>query len=264
MTATDDRAAYGLALESARQAAYPPGEYVGQESFMTATEIRALAGRTGIGPEDRVLDLCCGVAGPGRLVTAETGCRYLGVDLDPGAVAAARLAAGDLPCRFDVRRVPPLPPGTFDVVLLLETLLAFRDKGPLLAGVAAALRPGGRFALTVEEGAPLTAPERARMPASDTVWPVALSDLVDLLEQQGFRVDRSRSAVRPTGGQHRRSPTRSRPTGPRSAPAPGSARSTTWSRHTGSGRNGWRRAGSASCLSLPSGEPRGGTSRSPG
>jgi len=188
VTAAGERAAYGLALESARQTAYPPGEYVGQESFMTATEIRALAGRAGIGREDRVLDLCCGVAGPGRLVTTETGCRYLGVDLDPGAVAAARLAAGDLPCRFDVRRVPPLPRGPFDVVLLLETLLAFRDKRPLLAGVAAALRPGGRFALTVEEGAPLTAPERASMPASDTVWPVALSDLVDLLEQQGFGV----------------------------------------------------------------------------
>ncbi len=189
MTTTDDRAAYGLALEQARQAAYPPGEYVGQESFMTASEIRALAGGARIGRADRVLDVCCGVAGPGRLVAAETGCRYLGVDLDPGAVAAARLAAADLPCRFEVRRVPPLPPGTFDVVLLLETLLAFHEKRPLLAAVAAALRPGGRFALTVEEGAPLTAPERARMPASDTVFPVPLPDLVDLLEQEGFGVD---------------------------------------------------------------------------
>ena len=36
------------------------------------------------------------------------------------------------------------------------------DKAPLLAAVAAALRPGGRFALTVEEGRPLTAAERAR------------------------------------------------------------------------------------------------------
>jgi len=189
VTTTDDRAAYGLALERARQAAYPPGEYVGQESFMTASEIRALAGGARIGPADRVLDVCCGVAGPGRLVAAGTGCHYLGVDRDPGAVAAARQAAGDLPCRFEVRRVPPLPPGTFDVVLLLETLLAFREKRPLLAAVAAALRPGGRFALTVEEGAPLTATERARMPASDTVWPVPLPDLVDLLEQQGFGVD---------------------------------------------------------------------------
>ena len=203
MTATDERTAYGLALEGARRAAYPPGEYVGQESFMSATEIRALAGRAGIGPEDRVLDVCCGVAGPGRLVAAETGCRYLGVDLDPGAVAAARLAAGDLPCRFEVRRVPPLPPGPFDVVVLLETLLAFREKGPLLAAVAAALRPGGRFALTVEEGAPLTPAERARMPASDTVWPVPLPDLVDLMEEQGLGI----GSVEECSESHRRTAT---------------------------------------------------------
>ena len=103
---------------------------------MTAGEIRSLARRAGIGPGDSVLDLCCGVAGPGRLVAAETGCRYLGVDLDPGAVAARprRARAGGLPAGSRSARSPPLPSGSFDVVLLLETLLAFPDKEPLLAG----------------------------------------------------------------------------------------------------------------------------------
>ncbi|HEX6150451.1 class I SAM-dependent methyltransferase [Nocardioides sp.] len=188
MTATVDRASYTEALEPARLAAFPLGEYVGQESFMTASEIRALARRAGIGQDDRVLDLCCGVAGPGRLVTQETRCRYLGVDHDPGAVAAARQAAGDLPCRFEVRRVPSLPDDTFDVVMLLETLLAFRDKRPLLAAVAERLPRGGRFAVTVEEGEPLTAHERGAMPAADTVWPVPLPELVDELERQGLSV----------------------------------------------------------------------------
>lgn len=201
--ATDDRAgartAYGAALEPARLAAYPPGEYVGQESFMTAGEIRALAERAGVGHGVRVLDLCCGVAGPGRMVTAETGCDYLGVDQDPGAVATARLAAGDLTSRFEVRRVPPLPPGAFDVVLLLETLLAFRDKQPLFAAVAAALRAGGRLAMTVEEGAPLTVAERAAMPAADTVWPVPLPELVGLLQEQGLQV----TSVEEHSGAHR-------------------------------------------------------------
>ena len=152
-----DRAAYGVALDPARRAAYPPGDYVGQESFMTAGEVRSLADRAGIRAGTSVLDLCCGVAGPGRLVAAETGCRYLGVDRDPAAVRIAADAARGLDCRFEVGTVPPLPPGRFDVVLLLETLLAFEDKRPLVAAVAAALRPGGRFALSVEEGSPLTA-----------------------------------------------------------------------------------------------------------
>jgi len=184
-----DRAAVAAAFEAAWGSAYPPGEYVRQESFMTAGEIREVARRARIGPDDSVLDLCCGVAGPGRLIAAETGCRYLGVDRDPTAVALARAATGDLACSFEVAVVPPVPAGPFDVVLLLETMLAFRDKAPLLAGVAAALRPGGRFAFTVEEGRPLTAAERAAMPASDTVWPVPLPVLLALLEWHGFEVE---------------------------------------------------------------------------
>jgi hypothetical protein len=73
-------------------------------------------------------------------------------------------------------------------VLLLETLLAFPDKAPLLEQVAAALRPGGRFALTVEAGSPLTPAERAAMPAADTVWPVPLPDLLAGLDRAGLQV----------------------------------------------------------------------------
>ena len=60
----DDRAAFDRALHPARVAAYAPGEFVGQESFMTAGEIRALAVQAGVGPGITVLDLCCGIAGP--------------------------------------------------------------------------------------------------------------------------------------------------------------------------------------------------------
>ncbi|WP_432478658.1 class I SAM-dependent methyltransferase [Nocardioides sp. GXQ0305] len=184
----DDRATWTAALEPARRTAYAPGQYVGQESFMSAREILSLARRAGIGPADTVLDVCCGVAGPGRLVTAARGCHYLGVDRSAAAVALARRAVGDLPCRFEVAEVPPVPPGPFDVVLLLETLLAFRHKGPLLAAVAAALRPGGRLVVTVEEGPSLSSAEQAAMPASDTVWPVRLAELRTCLARVGLEV----------------------------------------------------------------------------
>lgn len=128
----DERVSFDRALGRARRSAYPPGEFVGQESFMRATEIRALAVRAGIGPGVSVLDLCCGVAGPGRFITAELGCAYLGVDSSASAIDIARERAADLPCRFEVARIPPLPPGRFDVVLLLETMLAFEDKEGLL------------------------------------------------------------------------------------------------------------------------------------
>jgi SAM-dependent methyltransferase len=168
--------------------AYAPGEFVGQEGFMTAGEIRALAVQAGIGPGVTVLDLCCGNAGPGRFLTRELGCTYLGVDASASAVALARERAGDLRCRFAIAQIPPLPAGPFDVVLLLEAMLAFEEKDTLVREIAAALRPGGRFAFTLEEGPPLTAAERAVMPAADTVWLTPLGEMAACLEHAGLVV----------------------------------------------------------------------------
>jgi SAM-dependent methyltransferase len=176
------------ALERAMATAYPAGEYVGQESFMLAAEVRTLARQARVGPGVSVLDLCCGVAGPGRMITAESGCHYLGVDHSARALATARQLAGNLPCRFEQAHVPPLPAGRFAVVFLLETMLAFPDKDALVGAVARALEPGGRFAFTVEEGQPLTQQERARMPAADTVWPIELAQLSGVLRNAGLTV----------------------------------------------------------------------------
>ena len=184
----DERRPTVDALWRAQQVAFGPGEHVEQESFVRASEILTLAERAGIGPGVSVLDLCCGVAGPGRFVTRELGCVYLGVDSSESAVAVAAERARGLPCRFEVGEVPPLPPGTFEVVLLLETMLAFRDKEPLLEEIARALPAGGRFAFTLEEGVPLTKSERARMPAADTVWLTPLDEMHTLLARAGLAV----------------------------------------------------------------------------
>jgi SAM-dependent methyltransferase len=184
----DDRARYDRALHRARTSAYAPGEFVGQESFMTAGEVRALAVQAGIGPGVRVLDLCCGAGGPGHFLTRELGCDYLGVDASTSAVALARERAGDLPCRFATAHVPPVPGGSFDVVLLLETMLAFEDKDALVHEIAAALRPGGRLVFTLEEGPPLTTAERAAMPDADTVWLTPLDEMAASLERAGLVV----------------------------------------------------------------------------
>jgi sarcosine/dimethylglycine N-methyltransferase len=184
----DARAPFDRALRTARVAAYPPGQFVGQESFMRADEILSLARGAGVSTGTRVLDLCCGVAGPGRFITTTLGCTYLGVDASAAALELARARAQGLPCRFQRAEVPPVPTGPFDVVLLLETLLAFPDKGPLLRAVTAALPPGGRFAFTLEEGAPLTEAEAARMPDAETVWLTPLTELLDSLRDARLAV----------------------------------------------------------------------------
>ena len=172
------------ALERARAAAFPAAEYVGQESFVSAGEVRKLAQQARVCPGVSVLDLCCGVAGPGRMITTDSGCHYLGVDRSASALATARKLAGNLPCRFEQAHVPPLPEGRFEVVFLIETMLAFPDKDALIREVARVLEPGGRFAFTVEEGRPLTRQERAMMPAADTVWLIELAELTHRAAQR--------------------------------------------------------------------------------
>ena len=176
------------ALHRARVAAYASGEFVEQEGFMRADEIRALAHRAGIAPGVSVLDLCCGIGGPGRLITQELGCDYLGLDYSAGAIDLARQRAGDGRCRFEVARIPPIPSGPFDVVLLLETMLAFVEKEPLLREISRALTPGGRFACTFEGGLPLTEAERDRMPDADTVWLVQIDEMLASLDRVGLVV----------------------------------------------------------------------------
>jgi SAM-dependent methyltransferase len=184
----DERAPFIQALQRARMSAYAPGEFVEQEGFMRAGEILALGRQAGIAPGVSVLDLCCGVAGPGRFIAQELGCTYLGVDYSSSALDIARERAGDLRCRFEVARIPPIPPGPFDVVLLFETMLAFPEKGTLLAEISQALVPGGRFAFTMEEGLPLTQAERDRMPDADTVWLIPLPDMLTCLQRFGLVV----------------------------------------------------------------------------
>lgn len=183
-----DRSVYDLALRTARLSAYEPGEFVGQESFMSASEILALARRAGVAAGVSVLDLCCGVAGPGNLITRVLGCRYLGLDSSPEALTLARERASRPGSRFEVSRIPPVPNGPFDVVLLLETMLAFPDKQALIRQIARALVPGGRFAFTLEEGLPLSEAERRRMPASQTIWPCRVEEMVAYLDRAGMAI----------------------------------------------------------------------------
>lgn len=185
----DNRQPFVDALAEARLLAYSKGEFVDQESFMQASEILELARRAGITRQSRVLDLCCGVAGPGRHIVRHLACGYLGLDYSASAleIAAQRAEAEGLVCSFELAHLPPLPPMTnFDVVLLLETMLAFANKPQILREMAGSLTVGGRLALTFEEGSPLQSSEQLEMPDSDTVWLTPLPQMLQWIEEAGL------------------------------------------------------------------------------
>jgi sarcosine/dimethylglycine N-methyltransferase len=185
------RETYVQALERAKLAAFRPGQYVGQESFMEADEIVDLARSASVDRSTGLLDLCCGVAGPGLHIASQTGCSLTGVDRDPGAIDTARQRAREagLSAEFLVSTVPPKLARRYDAVMIMETLLAFRDKRTLLTSVRGLLRADGTFFMTLEEGCPLTEQEAADMPYSDTVWLISLEEMLSLLQETGFHIE---------------------------------------------------------------------------
>jgi predicted TPR repeat methyltransferase len=99
-----------------------------------------------------VLDLGCGT-GLAAPLFRPLARRLDGVDLSKGMLEKARdrqlydaLEVADIAESLRAR------PGAYDLLLALEVLNYVGDLAPVMAAAAAALRPGGLFALTAEKG----------------------------------------------------------------------------------------------------------------
>ena len=184
----DQRAPFPAGLRRARETAYPEGEYVGQESFLRAAEIRRLARPAGIGPGAPVLDLCCGMAGPGRLVVAEPGCRYSGWTpprapwRSHGTWPATCRAASS---RRRFRRCRTAPSTSCSS---WRRCWPFPTRGPSWPTWSACSSPEAALRSPSRRAPPLTPSERARMPDADTVWLIELAEMGVLLREVGLTV----------------------------------------------------------------------------
>ncbi len=102
------------------------------------------------GPFEEVLDLGCGT-GLVAVAFAPFGGRLTGVDLSGRMLeqAAKRDRYAEL-VKADALDYVRGFRAAFDLVVAADTLIYFGDLGPVFAGIAQALRPGGLLALSVE------------------------------------------------------------------------------------------------------------------
>jgi SAM-dependent methyltransferase len=97
-----------------------------------------------------LVDLCCG-DGLFTAALAQVARRVVAIDIDPRMLDLARAkvgAAGTTNCAFvegDAYAIATLVPWPADVVFIANTFHGVPDKERLALGVAAALKPNGRF-----------------------------------------------------------------------------------------------------------------------
>lgn len=166
---------------------FPEG--FGHISFTTLPELRRIAAELRLRPNDALVDLGCGMAGPALWVARETQARITGIDGAAGAVegATARAAAVGLAdrARFAVGSYAAtgLESGAADGVMSEDALQYTPDKQAAIAEVARILRPGGRFVFTAYEF------DRERAATLPVLGADPVEDYRPALTSAGFTVD---------------------------------------------------------------------------
>lgn len=125
-------------------------------SAVNSSDLERIADELRIAPGDPLLDLACGLGGPGLWVAQRTGASITGIDCSSVAVAwagglAARRGFGGR-ARFIVGNATAtgLPPHGFAAVMSIDAL-QFMDPAKAVAEIARLLRPRGRAAILTWE-----------------------------------------------------------------------------------------------------------------
>jgi ubiquinone/menaquinone biosynthesis C-methylase UbiE len=144
------------------------------------------------GPEASVLDLGCGIGGPGRFLADRFGCSVVGVDLLPLRieVAQALTALTEMGDRvsYSIEDATELhfAEGSFAQVWMLDVSMHIRNKRGLFAEIARVLQPGGLLVMHEQTG-PLPPAMRPVMRQAPYIAP-SLPQIIRYVEDSGLRM----------------------------------------------------------------------------
>jgi tocopherol O-methyltransferase len=133
--------------------------------------VERLADRAAVPRGAQVLDVGCGFGGSSLWLARHRNCQVTGITISPvqarRAARQARAAGLADRARFVVHDANHLdiPPGSFDVVWVIECSEHLSDKARFIDGCARVLRPGGRMALCAWLDAATGRAEDARLVA---------------------------------------------------------------------------------------------------
>ncbi len=131
------------------------GEDIGQNSWLTAEELRRFLGQLGVGPGSHLLEIASGSGGPALYAARTLGCRVTGIEINAQGVARAREMAQaqqlESRARFlqaDAGRGLDFPDGEFDAALCIDAINHFPSRAESLTEWHRVLKPGGRLLFT--------------------------------------------------------------------------------------------------------------------
>jgi SAM-dependent methyltransferase len=165
---------------------YPDGfEHI---SFLTLPEMQGMATALHLSTGSALVDLACGMGGPGLWIARETGAQLVGIDVSAVALDAARQRARRLGlsqiARFALGSFAQtgLDAGSADGVMSVDALQYAPDKQAALDEAARILRPGGRLVFACFEFEP------ARVADLPILGTDPVSEYAPLLEKASFDV----------------------------------------------------------------------------
>ena len=118
----------------------------------SSNRVVELAQRMGIQPGDKVLELGCGIGGPGRDIAAATGATVAGLSISIKQLQNLRRISQEVDSPYtgaimgDMQQVP-VRDGSLDHVYSINAIYHVNDPAAVIKESHRTLKPGGRFAV---------------------------------------------------------------------------------------------------------------------